>query len=92
MLDDFLNFWFTTSEESSVKPEVDKTINFWKACMTEISANYAGYGGVIGGDTEIATDGSNQTELVSNLLYCAIDQDIHEEISKETYSAPVKSP
>ena len=92
LTDDYLNFWVPAGYDDNVVPEIDQKISFWKACMTEISANYAGYGGVIGGDTEIATDGSNQTELVSNLLYCAIDQDIHEEISKETYSAPVKSP
>lgn len=90
--DDFLNFWVPEGYDDSVKPEVDQKVSFWKACMTEISANYAGYGGVIGGDTEIATDGSSQTEMVSNLLYCAIDQNIHEIISSDAYSAPVKSP
>ena len=90
--DDFLSFWVPEGYDDSVKPEVDQKVSFWKACMTEISANYAGYGGVIGGDTEIATDGTSQTEMVSNLLYCAIDQNIHEIISSTAYSAPVKSP
>ena len=90
--DDFLNFWFDPDFEPAAKPEVDQKVSFWKACMTEIAADYAGYGGVIGGDIEIAMNGEVQTELVSNLLYCTIDLDIHEIINDESYSAPVKSP
>lgn len=90
--DDFLNFWFDPDFEPAAQPEVDQKVSFWKACMTEIAADYAGYGGVIGGDIEIAMNGEVQTELVSNLLYCTIDLDIHEIINDESYSAPVKSP
>ena len=94
--DDYLNFWFTTEEESSVKPEEDKKINFWKACMTEISAKYMTYGGTVGGNTKILPD-----EDVKNLLYCQIDKNIHDVIYAGTgtgddrvftYQAPVKDP
>ena len=94
--DDFLSFWFTTSEESSVKPEVDKTINFWKACMTEISAEYMSYGGTVGGDTKILP-----TEDIKYLLYCQLDDNISNVITAGTgegddkvftYEAPVKDP
>ena len=94
--DDYLNFWFTTEEESSVKPEVDKMINFWKACMTEISAEYMSYGGTIGGKTMMLPN-----QEVKNFLYCQIDENIHNVIyagtgegddRKFTYEAPVKDP
>ena len=94
--DDYLNFWFTTEEESSVKPEVDKKINFWKACMTEISAEYMSYGGTVGGETMILPNEENKY-----LLYCQIDENISNVISAGTgfgedrvysYKAPVKDP
>ena len=94
--DDYLNFWFTTKEESSVKPEVDKKINFWKACMTEISAEYMSYGGTVGGETMILPNEENKY-----LLYCQIDENISNVISAGTgdgedrvysYRAPVKDP
>lgn len=94
--DDYLNFWFTTEEESSVKPEVDKMINFWKACMTEISAEYMSYGGTIGGKTMMLPN-----QEVKNFLYCQIDENIHDVIYAGTgegedrefdYEAPVKDP
>ena len=94
--DDYLNFWFTTNEESSVKPEVDKTINFWKACMTEIAAEYMSYGGSVGGETKILPN-----EETKYLLYCQIDENISNVISAGTgygedkvytYQAPVKDP
>lgn len=89
--DDFLNFWFDPDFEPAAQPEVDQKVSFWKACMTEIAAEYGPYGGVIGGDIEIAMNGDVQTELVSNLLYCTIDKNIHEVI-RDNYSAPVRSP
>ena len=95
--DDYLNFWFTTEEESSVKPEVDKKINFWKACMTQISAQYSpSIGGTIGGETMILPNEENKY-----LLYCQIDENISNVISAGTgigedrvysYKAPVKDP
>ena len=94
--DDYLNFWFTTKEESSVKPEVDKKINFWKACMTQISAEYMSYGGTVGGETMILPNEENKY-----LLYCQIDENISNVISAGTgdgedrvysYRAPVKDP
>ena len=90
--DDYLNFWFTTEEESSVEPEKDQTISFWRACMTEIGASYGGYGDVVGGDVEISFKNGNQEELVSNLLYCKIDESIQRVITQPSYQAPVKSP
>ena len=96
LADDYLNFWFTTEEESLVNPEVDKVINFWKACMTEISAEYMSYGGTIGGKTLILPN-----QEVKNFLYCQIDENIHNVIYAGTgegedrtfsYQAPVKDP
>ena len=84
--DDFLNFWFDPNFEKTAKPEVDVPISFWKTCMTEIAANYAGQGGSVGGETSI------ENEEVINLLYCKIDQPIHEVISSDNYTAPVKNP
>ena len=94
--DDYLNFWFDPTFEPSVTPEVDKTISFWKACMTEIAAKYMSYGGGVGGDTKILPN-----EEVKYLLYCQIDQNISDVISAGsgdgedrvyTYQAPVKDP
>ena len=96
MSDDYLNFWFTTEEESSVVPEVDKVINFWKACMTEISAEYMSYGGTVGGKTMMLAN-----QEVKNFLYCQIDENIHNVIYAGSgfgedrvysYQAPVKDP
>ena len=84
--DDFLNFWFDPDFEPAAKPEVDVPISFWKTCMTEIAANYAGQGGSVGGETSI------ENEEVINLLYCKIDQPIHEVIGSDNYTAPVKNP
>ena len=84
--DDFLNFWFDPVFEPAAKPEVDVPISFWKTCMTEIAANYAGQGGSVGGNTSI------ENEEVINLLYCKIDQPIHEVIGSDNYTAPVKNP
>ena len=89
--DDYLNFWVTPDYDSSVNPEVDQKASFWKACMTYIAANYAGYGGAVGGDVLIETKGGQQAEMVSNLLYCEIDDNIKAVIAND-YSAPVKSP
>ena len=94
--DDYLNFWFSTEDEPSVTPEVDKKINFWKACMTQISAEYMSYGGTVGGETMILPNEENKY-----LLYCQIDENISNVISagtgfgedrKYTYMAPVKDP
>ena len=94
--DDYLNFWFSTEDEPSVTPEVDKKINFWKACMTQISAEYMSYGGTVGGETMILPNEENKY-----LLYCQIDENISNVISAGTgdgedrvysYRAPVKDP
>ena len=90
--DDYLNFWFDPNFESAVEPEVDKTISFWKTCMTYIEAKYAGEGGHVGGDTEIEMSGDLQEEIVKYLLYCKIDEDILEVIGDANYQAPVKNP
>lgn len=89
--DDFLNFWVSAGYDDSATPEVDQKISFWKACMTEIAASYASYGGAIGGDLTIEMEEENQKEIVTNLLYCVIDQNIHDVI-RDNYYAPVKSP
>lgn len=91
--DDYLNFWFDPSFEPSVQPEVDRTISYWKTCMTRISAVYSPtMSGSAGGDVEIKFSGDNQTELVMNFLYCKLDQNIFDVISTPGYKAPVKSP
>ena len=90
--DDFLNFWFDPDFEPSAKPEVDRTKSFWKTCMTRIEADYGGYGGAVGGPTEIAMAGDVQDEIVKYLLYCKIDENILSVLEDETYQAPVKNP
>ena len=89
--DDFLNFWFDPNFEPSVTPEVDKKLTFWKAAMTFIEASYAGFTRSIGGPTTIEHVEGVQTEAVTNLLYCQIDQNISDVI-RNNYSAPVKNP
>lgn len=90
--DDYLNFWFDPNFESAAQPEINKQISFWKTCMTLIKAEYAGYGGSVGGNTSVAMSGDLQTEIVKYLLYCKIDDNIHEVISKADYQAPVMNP
>lgn len=81
-----------------VEAEKDKLLTTWKACMTEIQAGYETQTGSIGGDTPI-----EPTEEVKYLLYCQIDENIHNVISagdKDAdgnvvnyhYQAPVKVP
>jgi hypothetical protein len=86
-LDDFLNFWFDPNFEPAAQPEVDKTISYWKTCMTTIGANYAAQSLTVGGETEIAED-----EIVKNLLYCKIDENIRDVIIRTDFMAPVKNP
>ena len=90
--DDYLNFWFDPDFEPTAKPEVDKIISFWKTCMTRIEAEYAGYGGKVGGDTQVEKAGDVQTEIVKYLLYCKIDENILDVISGPDYQAQVKNP
>lgn len=90
--DDYLNFWFDPNFESAAQPEVDRTKSFWKTCMTRIEADYGGYGGAVGGPTEIAMAGDVQDEIVKYLLYCKIDENILSVLKDETYQAPVKNP
>ena len=99
--DDYLNFWVPAGYDDSVTPEVDLKISYWKAAMTYIEAEYASYGGHVGGDIQVGDDSDVETELVYNLLYCALDNDIKGVISKTevingkevyTYAAPVKHP
>ena len=91
-----IHVWIPAGMGYEVAPEVDKKINFWKACMTEISAKYMTYGGTVGGTTKILPN-----EDVKNLLYCQIDKNIHDVIYAGTgtgedrvfsYQAPVKDP
>lgn len=90
--DDYLNFWFDPTFEPSAQPEIDKKISFWKTCMTRIEAEYAGHGGSVGGDAVVEFAGAVQTELVKNLLYCKIDENILNVIQADNYYAPVKNP
>jgi hypothetical protein len=89
----YLNLWVPGGYGVGKQPEVDQKISYWKACMTHIEASYGVYGGEIGGMTTIGTDVEGaQTELVYNLLYCEIDDNISEVIRSATYSAPVLNP
>jgi hypothetical protein len=90
--DDYLNFWFDPTFEPTAQPEIDKKISFWKTCMTRIEAEYAGQGGFVGGDAVVEFAGDVQTELVKNLLYCKIDENILTVIQADNYYAPVKNP
>ena len=94
--DDYLNFWFTKDQESSVAPEQEgNKYSYWKASVTQLKAEFMGYKREVGGpeDAQI-TEG----EVVANLLYCQLDQNMHDVISEKdidgnyTYSAPVKMP
>ena len=72
-----LYFWIPENYGYDVTPERDATLTTWRTCMTEISASYAGKTAGIGGDLEIESD-----EVVKYLLYCQIDKNIHDVISK----------
>lgn len=94
--DDYLNFWFTKDQESSVTPEQEgNKYSYWKASVTQLKAEFMGYKREVGGpeDAQI-TEG----EVVANLLYCQLDQNMHDVISEKdidgnyTYAAPVKMP
>lgn len=94
--DDYLNFWFTKDQESSVAPEQEgNKYSYWKASVTKLRAEFMGYKREVGGpeDAQI-TEG----EVVANLLYCQLDQNMHDVISEKdidgnyTYAAPVKMP
>jgi hypothetical protein len=75
--DDYLNFWFDPEFEPTAQPEIDKKISFWKTCMTRIGAEYAGYPErFVGGNAEVEFVGTEQMEIVKNLLYCKIDDEI----------------
>ena len=91
--DDYLNFWFDPEFEPTVQPEKDKKISFWKTSMTRISAEYANYGErFVGGETSVEFDGTEQMEIVKNLLYCKIDENIRNVIIRDDFMAPVKNP
>ena len=86
---------------ANVKAEEDRYLVPWKACMTEIKAVLGSAGvmeiaGEIGGDVEFENN-----EDVDNLLYCHLDNYVHEVISAHTgsdtdpvytYEAPIKVP
>lgn len=90
--DDFLNFWFDPDFEPAVQPEIDKTISFWKTCMTEISAEYASKQLSVGGTATVEFVDEEQTEVIKNLLYCKIDDKISSVIQEDDFMAPVKNP
>ncbi|MBO5817118.1 MAG: hypothetical protein J6R26_04130 [Paludibacteraceae bacterium] len=92
LADDYLNFWFDPIFEPEAQPEIDKKISYWKTCMTRIEAEYAGEGGSVGGDALVEFADAVQTEIVKNLLYCKIDENILNVIQDENYYAPVKNP
>ena len=85
--DDYLNFWFDPEFEPTAQPEVDKTISYWKTCMTQIGAEYAAQSLEVGGETSVGVD-----EVVKNLLYCKIDENILNVINGDNFMAPVKNP
>ena len=95
---DKLYFWIPEGY-GGVKPEQDKFMSIWKACMTEIGAGIQNVAeGSIGGDTPIEPN-----EEVKYFLYCQIDENIHQVISAGyipdeggdkvyTYQAPIEVP
>ena len=91
--DDYLNFWFDPDFEPAAQPEIDKTISYWLTCMTEIGAEYAAKTLSVGGETFVEfTDDGIQSQVVKNLLYCKIDENIHGVIERDDFMAPVKNP
>ena len=90
--DDYLNFWFDPDFEPAAQPEIDKTISFWKTCMTEISAEYASKQLSVGGTATVEFVDDEQTEVIKNLLYCKIDDKISSVIQEDDFMAPVKNP
>ena len=84
-----------------VEAEQDRYLTTWKACMPEITAVLAEVGittigGTVGGPTQV-----ENLEVVSNLLYCQMDEHIYRVISETTgegeneryvYEAPLKVP
>lgn len=91
--DDYLNFWVPAGYDDSAKPEYDKTISYWKTCMIKIAAEYANYGRrEVGGDIDVTFAGDQQTEVVKNLLYCKIDDNIKAKIQQPDFQAIVKNP
>ena len=91
--DDYLNFWFDPNFEPAAQPEIDKTISYWLTCMTEIGAEYAAKTLSVGGDTIVEfTDDGIQSQVVKNLLYCKIDENIRGVIKRDDFMAPVKNP
>ena len=91
--DDYLNFWFDPNFEPAAQPEIDKTISYWLTCMTEIGAEYAAKTLSVGGNTIVEfTDDGIQSQVVKNLLYCKIDENIRGVIKRDDFMAPVKNP
>jgi hypothetical protein len=91
--DDFLNFWFDPNFEPAAQPEIDKTISYWLTCMTRIGAEYAAKTLSVGGDTIVEfTDDGVQSQVVKNLLYCKIDENIRGVIKRDDFMAQVKNP
>ena len=75
-----LTFWLPALDcagDFAVTPETDALLSTWRACMTTIGASYAGRSATIGGDQAIGQD-----EQVKYLLYCQLDEDIHNVISE----------
>lgn len=90
--DDYLNFWFDPNFEPAAQPEIDKTISYWLTCMTEIGAEYAAKTLSVGGDTIVEFTDGIQSQVVKNLLYCKIDENIRGVINRDDFMAPVKNP
>ena len=83
-----LYFWIPDGYDYDVKPEVDKIISYWKACMTQITAGYSGFEErSVGGPTDVKSN-----EQITNFLYCKIDDNILSAIRDESYGAPVQNP
>lgn len=91
--DDYLNFWVPEGYDDSVIIEEDKLLTAWKASMTRIEAGFMEVNAGVGGVVSV-----NPDERITNLLYCQLDEYIHEVISEGcsdgecVYMAPVKDP
>lgn len=66
--------------------------SFWKSCAPKVEYDNI----TTGGDIKISTKNVNgvekQQEIVSNLMYCVLDQNILDAIKDPDYTAPVKNP
>lgn len=65
--------------------------SFWKACTPYLETEFGSVGGDIEITTELRNGSEKQTEYVSNLLYCAVDNYTLNAMKQEDYLIPIKN-